>query len=113
MNNSTQDIFRVTCNFLGATHSVKTDLSSEKSSINHTFALVFNGILIIPTILLNAVPIITISKSSQLKSKVCYFIILVQSLVASAVGVLGIPLFIVYMLGKMGLHSNCVALLLG
>ena len=113
MNNSKQDILGVTCNFLGATHSFNTDLRSETSSINHTFALVFNGILIIPTILLNAVPILTVFKSSQLKSKTCYFIILVQSVVDFAVGVFGIPLFMVYILGKMALHSNCVALLLG
>ena len=113
MNNSTQDMFGVTCNFLGATHFFKTKLASEKSSISHISVLVINGILIIPTILLNVVPLVTISKSSQLKSKMCYFVILVQSTIDSAVGVFATPLFIVYMLGKMGRHSNCVAFLLG
>jgi hypothetical protein len=63
----------------------------------------------IPTILLNAAAIITILKSSQLNSKPCYFIILVQSVIDLAVGVLGIPLLIFYLASGLGGITNCVA----
>ena len=43
----------------------------------------------------------------------CYFIILVQSAIDSAVGLFGIPLYLAYMLGQMGVHSNCIVIILG
>ena len=63
----------------------------------------------IPTILLNSVAIITILKSSQLKSKPCYFIILVQSIIDLAVGVLSIPLLIFFLASGIGGITNCIA----
>ena len=104
-----QEEFEISCQILGTTHFAITKLPSEKFVINHIFAITFNGILIIPTILLNAVAIKTILKSSQLKSKPCYFIILVQSMIDLAVGVFGIPLFIFFLGG--GIHgiSDCIA----
>ena len=113
MNNSSQDIFRVSCEIFGSSYSFKSELPSEKLLIVYIIVLVFNAILIIPTILLNVVSIITILKSSHLSSKPCYFVILVQSVIDSAVGFFGIPSFLVYTLGKIGLHSNCGVLLLG
>jgi hypothetical protein len=87
---------------LGTTHFVIEKLSSEKLLINHIFAIAVNGILIIPTLLLNAVAVITIFKSSQLNSKPCYFIIHVQSVLDLAIGVLGIPLFIFFLASAIG-----------
>ena len=49
----------------------------------------------ISTILLNSVAILTISKSSQLKEKLCYFLVLVQSSLDLLVGVIIQPLFII------------------
>jgi hypothetical protein len=76
--------------------------------MNHIFAMALNGILIIPTILLNAIAIITILKFSQLNSKPCYFIILLQSVIDLAVGVLGLPLFLVFLASGIGKISNCI-----
>ena len=87
----------VSCQILGKTHFIITKLPSNNLLINHIFAIALNGILIIPTILLNAIAIITILKSSQLNSKPCYYIILVQSVTDLAVGVSGIPLFLVFL----------------
>ena len=94
---SEQKIYETSCRILGATHFIVANALSEELLINHIFAIVFNGFLIIPTILLNTVAIITIWKSSQMRSKPCYFIILVQSAVDLAVGVVSIPLFIFYL----------------
>ena len=63
----------------------------------------------IPTVLLNAVAMITILKSSQLKSKPCYFIILVRSVIDSASGILGIPLLIFFLASGIGGMTNCFA----
>jgi hypothetical protein len=104
-----QEGFEISCQILGTTHFAITKLSSEKLLINHIFAIAVNGILIIPTILLNATAIITILKSSQLNSKPCYFIILVQSVIDLAVGVLGIPIFIFFMASGIGGISTCLA----
>ena len=103
-----QEGFKISCEILGTTYYVVTKLPSYKFVINHIFAIAFNGILIIPTIILNAIPIITILKSSQLKSKPCYFIILVQSFVDLAVGVFGIPLFIFFLASGLRGNANCI-----
>ncbi len=104
-----QEDFEMSCEILGKTYSVITKLPSNKFLINHIFAIALNGILIIPTILLNAVPIITILKSSQLNSKPCYFIILIQCVNDLAVGIFGMPLFLVYLASGIGGNSNCIA----
>ena len=104
-----KEAFGMSCNILGETHFVITKLPSEKFVINYIFAISFNGLLVISTILLNAVAITTILKSSQLKSKPCYFIILVQSVIDVAVGTFGIPLLIFYLATGIGGITNCIA----
>jgi hypothetical protein len=102
-----QETFEISCEILGNTQIVITKLPSEGFVINHIFAITFNGILIIPTMLLNVLAIITIIKSSQLKGKPCYFIILVQSMVDLAVGALSIPSFLVYLVSGVKGMTNC------
>ena len=104
-----KEAFGMSCNILGETHFVTPKLLSETFVINYIFAISFNGFLMIPTILLNAVAIITILKSSQLKSKPCYFIILVQSVIDLAVGAFGIPLLIFFLASGIGGITNCIA----
>jgi hypothetical protein len=104
-----QEECEISCQILGTTHFAITKLSSEKLFINHIFAIAVNGILIIPTILLNVTAIITILKSSQLNIKPCYFIILVQSMIDLAVGILSIPIFIFFIAGGIGGISTCLA----
>ena len=103
-----QEKFGISCQILGKTHFIITKLPSNQLLMNHIFAMALNGILIIPTILLNAIAIITILKFSQLNSKPCYFIILLQSVIDLAVGVLGLPLFLVFLASGIGKISNCI-----
>ena len=107
MNNSTQEN-ELSCNILGTTHYLLEKSLSKELLINKIFAFVLNSILIIPTILLNAMAILTISKSSSLKEKPCYFTILVQSVFDLGIGIIGIPLFLVYLASAMGEYSNCI-----
>ena len=65
---------------------------------NRTSSLVFLGILITPTVLLNAVAVLTIWKTAQLKKKPSYFVILVQASVDLGIGCLAITLFLVHLL---------------
>ena len=109
MNATQRDEFLMSCQILGTTHFVATKLPSEKFVINHILVIAFNGIMIISTLLLNGVSVITIFKSSQLSSKPCYFIILLQSMFDLAVGVLGIPLHIYYLANGIGELSSCLA----
>ena len=102
----------MTCNIFGTEYVFTTKLPSHVLYINNIIVLAVNGILVIPTILLNAVSIMTISKSSQLKSKPCYFIILIQSAADLVVGVLGIPLYLANLSGEIRGDSNCVVAVL-
>ena len=69
--------------------------------------LVINCILLFSTISLNGISVITIRKSSQLRSKVCYFVILLQSVVDLGVGVLSTPLLIHYLVLPLVNSANC------
>lgn len=106
MNLSTKQ--EATCEIFGTIFSVDYFNDQSEWFINHTFVLVLNSILIIPTILLNGLSIITIINSHQLKSKPCYFTILVQSVIDLAVGVLAMPLYLTFMKSDISGISNCV-----
>ena len=90
--NETTDTAYKTCSF----YRIKYYSATIDSSfvINRIVLCVFNGVLILSTILLNSVAIRTISKSAQLKEKLCYFAVQLQSITDLLVGVVGLPLFI-------------------
>ena len=92
--NQTTDMTLKTCTFSYMKYNSAIN-SSNSFVINRIVQCVFNGVLMISTILLNSVAILTISKSSQLKEKLCYFLVLVQSSIDLVVGVIIQPLFIV------------------
>jgi hypothetical protein len=104
-----EEAFRISCEILGKSNFVIIKLPSEKYVINYILSITFNGILLLPTVLLNAVAILTILRSSQLNSKPCYFIILVQSVIDLAVGIFSIPLLIFFLASGIGGTTNCVA----
>ncbi|XP_028413352.1 beta-2 adrenergic receptor-like [Dendronephthya gigantea] len=102
------DSFETKCFLLGTTSSEFQNLPSDEIPENYNAVIVINIIFIIPAIIFNAVPIITIWKSSQLRSKPCYFIVLILSVIDLAVGVLGIPLFVaVLIVSVLNGGSNC------
>jgi hypothetical protein len=74
--------------------------------------IAFNVILMLSTIFLNLLSVITIRKSSQLKNKVCYFVILVQSVVDFVVGIFGMPLFIVFLAASLLAIRNSLAIVI-
>ena len=74
--------------------------------------IAFLCVLIFPTIFLNALAIITIQSTPQLQKKVCYFVILVQSVVDLAVGSLAIPILVYFLLVPFLNVDICVPMIL-
>lgn len=66
-----------------------------------------NGVLIPLTIFFNGVAIVTISKCPQLKEKLCYFLVLVQSVTDLLVAVIGLPVFMLVLVGDIKGDANC------
>ena len=75
-------------------------------------AIVVSCILFLTTIFFNGISIITMRRSSQLKGKLCYFPILLQSIVDLGVGILGVPFFIYYMMSPFVPTVNCIVVTL-
>ena len=82
-------------------------LPEVMSSVRY-FYCVASGVLIISTVLLNSISVLTIWKCSYLKAKLCYFLILTQSLVDLGVGLISLPLYIVYAAVELRGAANCV-----
>ena len=98
MNTSAKsEIHLATCHIHGNLFTFVRNLPSKAYAINQIFMIVFNGILMFFTVLLNGIAVATVAKS-HLKNKVCYFLILVQSAIDLSVGLITIPLFIVYLI---------------
>ena len=110
MNNSTQDpdIFVKECTALfGRISLIVVKFPSNAHLMGLVMAAAVNSVLVIPTIVLNAVSISAIMKSDRLKSNPCYFLIVIQSLVDLSVGAVGIPLFILFIISPIIGFFDC------
>ena len=88
--------------FDGSSWSVKAMDSQTRILI-----IVFNVILVISTLFLNSLSITAIRKSSQLKNKLYYFVILIQSSVDFSFGVISIPaLFVIVASPLLGIENG-------
>lgn len=67
---------------------------------NQIVACILTGVLFIPTVILNGISIITILRTSQLKEKVSYFLILMQSITDFVIGFIAIPLNMAYVIDR-------------
>ena len=100
------------CNILGKKTAHVTGFESSKYEINRIFNIVFLGVLIVSTMLLNALAVITIWKRTQLRKKLCYFVILVQSLADLTVGCAAMPVILFYLLVPFINVDICIAITL-
>jgi hypothetical protein len=89
-----------------------TGFSSEKYEINRISNIAFLAVLMISTIVLNAVAIITIQKTAKLKDKLCYFTIFIQSVVDLGVGCIVIPIINIFLLEPFVNFDACISILL-
>ena len=109
MNESQENhvFFGRTCKVTESSFVLLNQFPNKTYERSHVATLVINYILI----LMNGISIVTIRKSSQLRNKVCYFVILLQSIVDLSVGVLTIPLFIYYLMVPFVNTVNCTLII--
>ena len=80
---------------------IKNDYLLTIFETNRVIELAFMSMLLILTVSLNAISVLTILKCHQLKSKVCYFLILIQSSTDLTVGLIMISIPInIFILAK-------------
>jgi hypothetical protein len=92
MNNTNEELFQ-DCFVFNTKYQVLSKVNSKDVFNGMISSCTFVTILIIPTILLHGVSILKIMKCPQLKEKIAYFLIMVQSLADLAVGFVTLPLF--------------------
>jgi hypothetical protein len=108
MNRSAMSANLVTCSRASKTTQLVISFESTAHENNRISNVVFLVLLMFPTIFLNAVAIITIQKTRSLKTKLCYYVILVQSSVDLGVGCFGTPIMIIYLLSPFLKVDLCV-----
>ena len=85
------------------------EVPSNMLVTNTLIACSLYGLIFVPVVLLNGISILTILRSSQLKQKVCYFVILLQSIVDFIFGVIGLPLMMAHFIDRdISLGQNVV-----
>lgn len=96
------------CSILAGSYSVIVEFPSDTYVVNQVITAVLYCILSIPVIFLNAITVLTIVKCRQLKTKVCHFPVLIQSLADLTVGLLTLPLFAYVNLSEVYGSPDCL-----
>ena len=81
------------CSSFDSPSFIITHFPSQKYVHNQLAVCLVNCALILPGFLLNVVSVVTFCKSRKLKGKMCFFLIMLQSLVDLCVVTISIPLF--------------------
>ena len=97
------------CPFGGHTTFIIEHFPSNKYIISQIILCIVNILLVIPTVILNSISVLTIFRNSQLKTKPCYFQILIQSLTDLGVGVIALPLYTYVRLSELLGTADCVS----
>lgn len=108
LTSATDTIFKI-CTLYNSKYQAVIRSPSEGYLINQILVCSVNGVLILLTVILNSVAIRTILKCSQLKKKLCYFLLVVQSVADLLVGVIGLPLFTLVLINDINGDANCTA----
>ncbi len=111
-HSATDDDFLTVCSLFNKKTDHVITFTSNTYEIIRIFNVVFLSFLLFPTIFLNAVAIITIQRTPQLRKKVCYFIIFVQSLFDLGVGFIAIPMLIYFLLVPFLNVGICIPIIL-
>ena len=96
-----------TCYIQGNKFTFVQNLPSKPYVVNQIFLIILNGVLMFSTLFLNGIAVATVTKS-HLRNKVCYFPILLQSVIDVSVGVVTIPMFIVYLVSPFVTVEICI-----
>ena len=113
MNDSEENVaVLLICKVANVSFAFQQQFPNKDHERNHIVMIVFNSILLFSTISLNGMSVITIRKSSQLRGKVCYFVILLQSAVDMGVGFISIPFFVYGLITPILNTVNCIPMIL-
>ena len=108
MNNTTWDTYIEMCHYGGSsTLFIVKNFPLQKYVVSQSMFCIVNCFLIIPTVLLNGISVITIARNNHLKGKLCYFLILIQSFIDLAVGIITLPLYIFNAASELFGNARC------
>ena len=99
--------FIESCNLFAEETDIVLGLPSEFYRTNYVIVLILNIVLTMFTISLNAVTIVTYTKSAQLKRKTPYFLIMLLSVNDLLVGLLGNTSFILVLIAIITGRTTC------
>ena len=105
--NNTTTIVKA-CPDFGTSIYIILHFPSEIYFINQIIFCAANCLLTIAIVLLNGLAVLTITRSTQLQGKVCYFLILVQSTVDLFVGTVSLPLYTLSRVFELLGSATCV-----
>ncbi len=111
-HSATDDDFLTVCFLFNKKTDHVITFASNTYEIIRISNVVFLFFLLFPTIFLNAVAIITIQRTPQLRKKVCYFVIFVQSLFDLGVGFIAIPILMYFLLVPFLNVDICIPIIL-
>ena len=110
--NESASFFQI-CSLLNAKREVIVKYPSEVILLNRISVCIFLLVLMIPTVTLNGVSLITIWKYHQLKEKISYFVLMIQSIIDLTVGLVNLPTMSILSLSTIATGSaNCVGYVL-
>lgn len=95
------------CYIFSDVFTVIVGFPSHGYRMNHIVACVVNGFIAIATVFLNASTVITIWRSSRLKEKLSFFLIMVQSLIDLGVGMVAGPIFTSFLASEINGNASC------
>ena len=107
--NSTAEYYKFCHSYEERSVSISEFPESKQIHLFLVVLTVLDGLLIIPTVLLNITAVKTILKSPKLKEKPCFFLILVQSVFDTGVGAIALPLYTVGLATETAGVPNCWA----
>ena len=99
--------FFETCYILTNKATLIKEFSSGTDKVIHVFTLVCCICLFLSTVFLNTVTVGTIWTIRSLSQKVCFFTIMVQSVIDLAIGVIIFPMFIAHLVSEILGTPNC------
>ena len=95
------------CEVLGFSFQIQSQLSLSKYKVSHVILVIINSIFLVSTLVTNSLTIITFWKSSQLRKKVSFLFVLVQSIVDLTFGVIASSLALSGLLDGFQPPYNC------
>lgn len=99
------------CYALNSPDELIVAFPSKKNLCVHYVALAISIAIFFPSVLLNAVTVLTIFKSRVLRKKVYNFIVLVKSVLDFAIALIFIPLYINFLASEIRGNPSCVTFL--